>query len=76
MIKITIEGTHRNTATADLNGDMDDDEVILDLLRDHLCYGLTDESDLRVKSKGWSGHSGGDDAYFMLSNRKVVVEIK
>lgn len=77
MIKVTIEGTHRNTATEGYEiDDFDDDRVILELLRDRLCYGLTDEMSLRVKSKGWTGHSGGEDAYFMLSDRKVEVIVK
>lgn len=77
MIKIIIKADDENTATEGCEcEEADNDRVILELMRDHICYGLTDDMSLRVKSEGWTGHSGGDDAYFMLSNRKVKVVIK
>ena len=42
----------------------------------HLCYGLTDESGIKLRTKNfkWNGHSGGDDAYFGLMDKTVKVE--
>jgi hypothetical protein len=64
MLKITVEGTTEK------------DKELIPLLRDHLCYAITDESDINLTCKGWDGGSGGDDAYFGLSNKKVKVETK
>ena len=63
MIKVTIEAT-------------EDDKELLDLFRDHLCYGITDDSGIILKCPEWDGHSGGDDAYFGLMEKMVRVEIK
>lgn len=62
MIKITIEG--------------DEDLETLELMFNHLCYAITDESGIELKAEGWDGHSGGDDAYFGLMDKKVEVEVK
>jgi hypothetical protein len=64
MIKITIEATGR-----------DNDPELLNLMRDHLCYALTDEMDIKLRCKDWDGHSGGDDAYFGLQDKIVKVEV-
>ena len=64
MFKITIEAT------------TDKDRENIDLLRDRLCYGITDDMDIKLRAKGWTGHSGGDDAYFLLSGKTVKVEVK
>lgn len=63
MIVITIKAT------------TDSDRALLGLLRDHLCYAITDEFGIKMKAKGWTGHSGGDDAYFGLHGKTVKVEI-
>lgn len=66
MFKVTIEATTKQ------------DKALLPYLRDHLCYGLEDDSALEVNCKEWKekgSHSGGDDAYFGLQNKKVKVII-
>jgi len=55
---------------------LSEDKDTLELFRDHLCYAISDESGLILECKGWSGHSGGDDAYFGLMDKKVKVIIK
>ncbi len=64
MFKITVEATCKKSK-----------EQIDNLLM-HLCYGLTDENALTLETKGleWNGHSGGDDAYFGLMDKRVCVE--
>lgn len=66
MFKITVEATTER------------DKKYMDELLMHLCYGLTDDMDIKLRTKGfeWNGHSGGDDAYFGLSNKIVKVEKK
>jgi hypothetical protein len=64
MFKVTIEATTEK------------DKELLNLLRDHLCYGLEEESGLKIRAKGWDGGSGGDDAYFGLMDKIVKVEVK
>ena len=64
MFKITIEATDK------------EDKELIPLLLDHLCYSITDDSLLDLDCKEWSGHSGGDDAYFCLEDKKVMVLVK
>ena len=64
MIKITIEATTQK------------DKELLPLMLDHLCYSITDESAIKLDCKRWKGHSGGDDAYFGLMDKKVKVVVK
>ena len=66
MFKITVEAT------------TDEDRELMTEILCHLCYGLTDEMDINLKTKGfeWDGHSGGDDAYFGLQDKDVCVELK
>ena len=64
MFKVTIEAT------------TDKDKELLPELISVLCYGLTDEQDLKLRCKEWNGHSGGDDAYFGLSGKTVSVKVK
>ena len=66
MFKITVEATTEK-----------DKKILDDLLR-HLCYGLTEESRIHLRTKNfeWDGYSGGDDVYFGLSNKIVEVEKK
>jgi len=63
MLKITIEATTEK------------DQELLPLLHAHVCYHLTDEMGIRLRSEGWDGHSGGDDAYFGLLDKVVKVEV-
>lgn len=64
MFKITVEATTEK-----------DREYMNEMLM-HLCYGLTDEMSIKLRTKGfkWNGHSGGDDAYFGLMDKIVRVE--
>jgi len=64
MFKITVEATTKK------------DQKYMDELLMHLCYGLTDESGIKLRTKNfkWNGHSGGDDAYFGLMDKTVKVE--
>ena len=63
MFKITVEAT------------TDSDREKIDLLLQHLCYGLTEDSAIKLSTQGWkwNGSSGGDDAYFELVDRPVKV---
>jgi hypothetical protein len=63
MYRIIVEATTKK-----------DEEMLPDLLR-HLCFGLTDESAIKLRTPGWKwdGHSGGDDAYFGLIDKVVQV---
>lgn len=63
MFRIIVEATTKK--------DQDD----LDLLLSYLCYGLTDESAIKLRTPGWKwdGRSGGDDAYFGLMDKVVQV---
>ena len=66
MFKITVEATTEK------------DKELLDELLCVLCYGLTEEQDIKLRTKGFEldGYSGGDDAYFGLSGKSVRVERK
>jgi hypothetical protein len=64
MFKITIEATTKK------------DKELIPLLLDHLCYSITGESGINLDCPEWSGHSGGDDAYFELIDREVRVLVK
>lgn len=64
MFKITVEATCKKS------------QAKIDELLMHMCYGLTDEVDIKLRTKNfeWNGHSGGDDAYFGLMDQ--IVEVK
>jgi len=64
MIKIEIRGTRGEKK-----------HLLEEMLR-VVCYGITDEQELKLKNTQWDGHSGGDDAYFGLSGKNVQVVIK
>ena len=64
MLKVTIESTSKK-----------DNELIPFLLM-VLCYGITDEQCLELDCPQWSGHSGGSDAYDILTDKKVKVVTK
>jgi hypothetical protein len=61
MIKVTIEATTEK------------EKELLELFRDHLCYSITEESQIKLDCKDWDGHSGGDDAYFRLKGKVKVI---
>lgn len=61
---IAIEGTTKK------------DRKLVPLFLQHLCYGITDESGIKLDCKYWNGHSGGDGAYFGLHGTKVKVLAK
>jgi hypothetical protein len=61
MFKITIEATTEKH------------KELLQLFRDHVCYSINQDSQLKVESKGWDGHSGGDDAYYGLTGKVKVI---
>ena len=66
MFKITVEAT------------TDKDSECMDEMLMHLCYCLTDDMCINLKTKGfkWNGNSGGDDAYFGLMDKIVKIEKK
>ena len=63
MIKITIEASP-------------EDEELIPLMLDHLCYSITNEMSIKLICDKWKGHSGGDDAYFGLQGKQVCVVTK
>ena len=64
MIEVTIRATNK------------EDAKVLDLFKQVLCYGITDEQDIKLVGTNWDGHSGGDDAYFGLMDKKVSVYVE
>ena len=62
MLVVTIEDKGKKT-----------DPHLLECLRQHICYHISDELDVKLQSPGWNGYSGGDDAYFGLSGKTVKV---
>lgn len=61
MIRVTIEATNR------------EDAELLDMFKNVLCYGITDEQGIELVGTEWDGRSGGDDAYFGLMDKQVQV---
>lgn len=64
MIQIEISGTRGEK------------RELLELMFSTLCYAITQDQSLNLKDTKWNGHSGGDDAYFGLSDKNVKVVIK
>ena len=65
MIEISIKIIDEKDECGDLE----------DLILSHVCYSITDESGIKLICPQWDGHSGGDDAYFGLMDRKVKVKV-
>ncbi len=63
MLKVTIEATS-----------MDGLEQA-EMLRDHICYHIDNELMCELEGSEWSGHSGGDDAYFGLEDSIIQVRV-